>query len=297
MLNTNSGKTWVKDNPSAYQLHDITHFPDWRNLIVWDAFFNNLTSGLMLITAIAWLAGGGAFAWLLPIPMTVALLIVGVDLVLLIADLGDPWRFYHSLRVLRFTSPLSVGVWGLVSYTTFLAIAVVLTWLAWFAGPTLLFLKILARLFTVFAVMGATVVICYKGVVFSCSSQPGVRDARWLTTFMVSDSLLMGLALYLLITLLFAPAATAIALIMPFVILVCVRCGAFGLLWQDVKRRARRVYPTENKVVMIMVFGIGGLLAAILAFCGVYGLILASLLVLCCGAVERYWLIGLTQPM
>ncbi len=28
-------KTWVSGSLSPYQLHDITHRPDWENLIVW----------------------------------------------------------------------------------------------------------------------------------------------------------------------------------------------------------------------------------------------------------------------
>lgn len=293
-------KTWTMGAPSAYQLRDITHFPDWKNLIVWDAFFNNLTSGLMLAAAIAYIFGPPPFTWLLPLAMTLALLLVAIDLFLLVADLGDSWRFYHSLRVMRFTSPLSVGVWGLVAYSIFLACAVVLTWLVWFMGPELsggfIFVKVLARLFTVLAVIGATVVICYKGVVFSCSSQPGVRNARWLTPFMVSDSLLIGLSLYTLLALAFISIPAVFPLVVPLAILIVIRCAAFALLWLDVKNRARIMYPEENKVVCVLVFIIGGLVAFILAFCGVYGLTLSALLALCCGVVERYWIIGLTKP-
>lgn len=294
-------KTWIEGNPSPYQLHDLTHHPDWHNLVIWDAFFNNLTSGLMIIACIAAFTGPPTFALLLPAAMTVAFLVLIVDLLVLIADLGDPWRFFHSLRVMRFTSPLSVGVWGLSCYAFFLAFAVFFSWCAFFAGPIqaggsfLLFA--LSRLFTILALIGAIVVICYKGVAFSCSSQPGVKNARWLTPFMVSDSLLMGLSLYILIILAAAGRLSAIPMIFPLIILVIARCITFGLLWQDVKNRARKIYHTENTIVGWMVIGVCGALILPLAFCGIFGLALSALLCLGCGLLERYWLIGLTRPL
>ena len=110
MTNMNNPKPWAEGHPSLYEGHDITHRPDWANIIVWDAFFNNLTAGFMVLTGIAWFAGPPLFAALLPFALTLALLIVIVDLVLLVFDLGDPPRFIHAMRVLHFTSPLSVGV-------------------------------------------------------------------------------------------------------------------------------------------------------------------------------------------
>lgn len=45
-------RTWIEGQPSAYQQHDTVHFPDWKNIIVWDLFFNNLTAGFMFVTMI-----------------------------------------------------------------------------------------------------------------------------------------------------------------------------------------------------------------------------------------------------
>lgn len=73
-------KTWVEGKPSAYQQHDIVHFPDWKNIIVWDLFFNNLTSGFMFVTMITWLVAPDVFGPVLPIALTLAFLIVIFDL-------------------------------------------------------------------------------------------------------------------------------------------------------------------------------------------------------------------------
>lgn len=132
MTNMNNPKPWAEGHPSLYQGHDITHRPDWGNIIVWDAFFNNLTAGFMVLTGIAWFAGPPLFAAILPFALTLALLIVLVDLALLVFDLGDPPRFIHAMRILHFTSPLSVGVWGLACYATCLGCAVAVYWLSVF---------------------------------------------------------------------------------------------------------------------------------------------------------------------
>lgn len=113
MTNMKNPKPWAEGHPSLYQGHDITHRPDWANIIVWDAFFNNLTAGFMVLTGIAWFAGPPLFAALLPFALTLALLIVIVDLVLLVFDLGDPprssTRCACCISLLRF--PWVFGAW------------------------------------------------------------------------------------------------------------------------------------------------------------------------------------------
>lgn len=294
-------KTWARNHQSPYQERDATHFPDWHELTIMDAFFNNLTSALMICACIAWGCGGPFYVFTLPIAMTVALALLLIDLGLLIADLGDPARFFHSLRVMRFTSPLSVGVWGLSCYGIFLGIATVCSW--WLLGlddPTTMLgyaLATIMRLTAIMALIGAIVVLCYKGVVFSCSSQPGLCQARWLTPFMVSDSLLMAMGLFAILTLAAGPTGAAVPLILPIVALLIARCVTFGLLWQDVKTRARMIYTDgRNHFMGILVYGIAGVLPLILVFCGPVGIIISAILFFWAAYAERGWLIGLARP-
>lgn len=295
-------KTWIKGEKSPYQLHDITHFPEWRELIVWDAFFNNLTSGLMVVTGIVWATGGPLMNLFLPCALSVALALLIIDLGILIADLGDSKRFINSMRVMRLTSPLSVGVWGLSCYGIFLGIATICSWIAFatagLTGIAIYALFAILRLCVAMAFIGAVVVICYKGIVFSCSSQPGVCQARWLPPFMVSDSLLMGIGLFTIIASIIAPGSAAgIQLILPNLALLTARCITFALLWQDVKARARLVYSDgRNTTVGIIVYLCGGIIPFILLFCGPVGASLAGLLFLGAGFFERNWVIGLTHP-
>ena len=99
------------------------------------------------------------------------------------------------MRVLHPTSPLSVGVVGLIFYSIMLFIALAIYWvtvalLATIGLPheVVVVLDVLFRLFAVLALIAACVVICYKGVVFSCTSQPGLKKARWLTFRSFSDN-------------------------------------------------------------------------------------------------------------
>lgn len=296
-------RTWIQGQPSRYQLRDMTHFPDWGLLLTLDAFFNNLTSGLMLASTLVWAAGPPLLGGLLPVALSLAFLLLVTDLCILISDLGDPARFINSLRVMRFSSPLSVGVWGLASYGAFLSVATFMAWILWAngggSGASGYIMAAIMRLCMVMAAMGAVVVIAYKGVVFSCSSQPGLSQARWLSPFMVSDSLLMGMSVFALLCALFSPdGAACVFLILPLIVLLCARSIAFGLLWQDVKNRARKVYsPAKNRGTMLIVYGFGTVAPLLLIFAGAGGIIVAACLVLGAGLWERFWLIALPKPV
>lgn len=302
--NASIEQSWIKGHKSPYQLRDITHYPDWGALTVCDAWFNNLTSGLMICAAIAWGTGGPLMTWLLPFALSVAFGLLLIDLILLVSDLGDPGRFINSLRVMRFTSPLSVGVWGLTCYGIFLALALIFAWIMFGlagcgASICLYIIGTLMRLFTVMALISAIVVICYKGVAFSCSSQPGLCQARWLTPFFVSDSLLMGMSAYAVISFICSPnQASTYQLVTPLIFLLVARCVTFALLWQDVKERARLIFPEDrNHLIGFIVYGAAGVLPLFLLFFGPASIFIAALLCLAAGFFERNWAIKLTRPL
>ena len=241
-------RTWIEGQPSAYQQHDTVHFPDWKNIIVWDLFFNNLTAGFMFVTMITWLTAPALFGPVMPIALTLAFFIVLFDLLLLVADLGDHVRFLHAMRVLHPTSPLSVGVVGLIFYSIMLFIALAIYWvtvalLATIGLPpeVVVVLDVLFRLFAVLALIAACVVICYKGVVFSCTSQPGLKKARWLTCWVASDALTMGMGLLIVLSLVFGQIAAVEALIIPFIALIVFRCFTYALVWMNIHERASKM--------------------------------------------------------
>ena len=298
-------ETWVKGQRSPYQLHDLVHFPDWRNIIVLDFFFNNLTSGLCITACTLFLCSTVLFGDMLFYALTLAFIIVVFDLLLLIADLGDHYRFIHAMRVLHVTSPLAVGVVGLIFYSITLFLALVFFWLIFisdhtngFLGGAVPVLDTLKWLFTILAFIGACVVICYKGVVFSCTSQPGVKDARWLTAWSVSDAMLIGLDVYVLMTFALSNTMATVHAAIPMIVLIVTHLIGFSLMLANVHKRSGMVYRAGvNALDAIVVYGICGIGSIVAVFFGGIGMAIAAILGLFCGIWERYWLIGLAKHL
>lgn len=110
------------DSTTGYYGKPIVAAHEWKDYIGWYFFTGGLAGASSTIAAVADLAGRSTLArharraamiGLLPSP------------VLLIADLGRPSRFAYMLRVLKPTSPMSVGSWLLAAYSPFAASAAV----------------------------------------------------------------------------------------------------------------------------------------------------------------------------
>ncbi|MEO6159357.1 MAG: NrfD/PsrC family molybdoenzyme membrane anchor subunit [Ilumatobacteraceae bacterium] len=106
----------VVEATTGYYGKPIVEAHVWKDYIGWYFFTGGLAGASSAVAAIADLAGRpmlarharrAAMVGLLPSP------------VLLIADLGRPSRFAYMLRVLKPTSPMSVGSWLLAAYSPF----------------------------------------------------------------------------------------------------------------------------------------------------------------------------------
>src|SRR5437764_15484122 len=102
---------------TGYEAGPVTKPPDWHGLVAWDMLFNNLTTGLFLVAALAELAAPEVFTRVAKAAYPVALVLLLADLLCLVVDLGDPLRFPHMLRVFKPTSPMSLGPWCLTAYS------------------------------------------------------------------------------------------------------------------------------------------------------------------------------------
>src|SRR4051812_48660236 len=101
--------------PIGYYGLPVIHRPHWKWLIICYFFLGGISgasAGLSAIARffdrsdgprIARIAAYVSAAALLPCP------------VLLVLDLGRPARFLNMLRVLRLSSPMSMGSWGLAA--------------------------------------------------------------------------------------------------------------------------------------------------------------------------------------
>src|ERR1700685_4252371 len=114
----------------GYANMPVTKVPGWHGIIAWDALLNGLATGLFLAAAVSELAAPAVFMRVAKVAYPVALLLLLVDLVLLVLDLGDPFRFHHMLRVFKPGSPMSVGTWCLTIFSLPLTAAAALSLLS-----------------------------------------------------------------------------------------------------------------------------------------------------------------------
>lgn len=170
---------------SPYLHREVTQPPNWHGLVVWDFLFNAGTTGLFLVAAVCDLLRPELFApaarWAYP----VALGLLTVDLLLLVLDLGHRARFHHMLRVFKPSSPMSLGTWCLTAYSAPLTVAAAASLFDWEA---------VRRVAAAVGLLPAAGACAYKGVLFSTSSQPGWRDARWLGAYHTASAVALGAA-------------------------------------------------------------------------------------------------------
>jgi hypothetical protein len=183
---------------TGYATALVTKAPDWHGLVAWDIWLNNLSTGLFLVAAVSELTAPAIFTPMARVAYPVALILVMADLVLLVLDLGDPLRFHHMLRVFKPSSPMSLGVWCLSGYAFLLTLLAVLPGAADGSDWA-------RRTLVLFTVLPALCSLVYKGVLFSTSSQPVWKDARWLGAYLTSAALVLGGAEMLALAVLTGP--------------------------------------------------------------------------------------------
>ncbi len=216
---------------SGYAAGPVTKAPNWHGLVSLDVLFNNLAAGLFLVAAVGELAAPSTFAAVAKVAYPIALVFLLIDLALLVADLGDPLRFHHMLRVFKPSSPMSLGTWCLTVFSLPLAVLtanIVLPgggaareWVHWAA--------VIAGLPPA---LGAAV---YKGVLFSTSAQPGWKDARWLGGYLTNSALLLGCTGLLALSVLTGHEQATAVLRPALILLLLLNAVVLGLLTADLR--------------------------------------------------------------
>jgi formate-dependent nitrite reductase membrane component NrfD len=215
------------------------HPSPWEGpLAALDILLNNLGVGLFLVAAIGVLAAHDEFEELAGITIPVAFAIIALDLLLLVVDLGDPFRFFHMLRVIKPRTPMSVGVWSLSLLMITLVPIVVISVVGWFTEvPS--GLDTLATVLTAVAIVPAFGGLAYKGVLFSVTAQPGWRDARWLGAHVCSSGVALGSSLALFIAVLADSTDAVKPLQAATLTLIAVSTVALLLLYRDLRPELR----------------------------------------------------------
>jgi hypothetical protein len=237
-------------NPGGYANQVVTKPPTWHTLVVFDILFNNLTTGLFLVAAVAELAAPSIFTPVATWAYPIALVLVLIDLALLVLDLGDKLRFHHMLRVFKPSSPMSLGTWCLTIYSLFLTAllaAEFVVGVGWLPGDgSMWWVRKIAVVGGLPFAFGSA---AYKGVLFSTTAQPGWKDARWLGAYLVNSALLLGAAELLVIAAL-AGEVRAVEVLGPAVgLLAVLNLVPLGLLANDLHPVLSRLYSRQNRTV------------------------------------------------
>src|SRR5260370_2812007 len=111
--------------PSYYD-YPVLKAPLWRWEIIWYFFFGGLAAGCYVIASIAALFGSREDRAVARTGYYLSLLMLLPCPVLLIKDLGRPERFLHMMRIFKVKSPMSMGTWGLVSFSLFSGVTAVI---------------------------------------------------------------------------------------------------------------------------------------------------------------------------
>jgi Ni/Fe-hydrogenase subunit HybB-like protein len=277
---------------SSYAAGPVTKPPDWHSLVVVDALLNGLTTGLFLVAAVGELALPELLAPLARWAYLAALVFLLADLLCLLLDLGDPWRFHHMLRVFKPCSPMSLGVWALTIYF-FPALAAAV--LSLIGGPADS-LGWARRIVAAVGLMPAFISAAYKGVLFSTTSQPGWREARWLGGYFTSSAVLVGEAAMLLLAVLLKQE-TAMAILRPtLVLLLLLSLIPLGLMLAELRSAlARRYSPRQRTAAVALLVGGGVLSLALLLLGGDAAALVAAALVLMGSAGIRWGIVYLPQ--
>jgi hypothetical protein len=273
----------VPSDGSGYADRPVTKAPAWNRLVAWDLLFNNLTTGLFLVAALADLLRPEVFAPVAKVAYPLALVLLLADLACLVLDLGDPWRFHHMLRVFKSTSPMSLGTWCLTIYSLPLTVAAAASlWPA--GGPALEWVRKSAVAVGLLPALGSAV---YKGVLLSTNAQPGWRDARWLGGYLANSAILLGCAEMLVLAALLEQGR-AVAVLRPgLVLLLALNLVALGLLARNLRAALTRAYsPKQLARLAALGVGVGSLLPLALLLAGEsLLLVLAAVLLLLLGSL------------
>jgi hypothetical protein len=272
---------------SPYERRSTTHAPDWGATTGWDVFLNNLALGLFVVAAIGMLERPAWFSPVAAPAYIVAFLAIGLDLLLLVADLGDSFRMPHMLRVVKRESAMSLGTWALSAFAFLAFVTAILT---------LVGLQDAARVAAAVGLVPAAGGLIYKGVLFSSSSQPGWRDARWLGALVTVWSLLLGTATLLVLLVLWREGGgeAAQALRVGLIALIVLTGILLFVAWAEVRAVYRvRLGDEARTGLWLVVLALGLILPLLLVLLGDLLQIVAALLVILTAPLARIALVGL----
>src|SRR5262249_37018246 len=149
------------------------------------------------------------------------------------------------LRVMKLGSPMSFGTWSLTVYSAALAVIVAIDLLRVVHAPPdgSVALEGIRKSAVVVGLLPAMGSAIYKGVLFSPSSQPAWKDARWLGGYFVNSAFLMGCAELIAVAILTGHERAAVVLRPALGFLLVLNMIALGLVIADAREALARLGP------------------------------------------------------
>ena len=235
----------------------VTKVPGWHGIIAWDALLNGMATGLFMAAAVAELAVPRVFTSIAKVAYPIALVLLGIDLVLLVLDLGDPFRFHHMLRIFKPHSPMSVGTWCLTIFSLPLTAAAALSLLAEI-GFDFEWARILAVVAALPFGFGSA---AYKGVLLSTNAQPGWKDSRWLGGYLTNSAVLLGCSELLVLSALLGRTEASAILRIAFLMLLVLNLVPLALLFANLQPTHVRLYTRQQQWrIGLVIFAAGTLI-------------------------------------
>jgi formate-dependent nitrite reductase membrane component NrfD len=111
---------------ASYYDYPVLKQPLWHWEIIWYFFLGGLAAGCYVIASIASLFGSKEDRAIVRTGYYLSLLALLPCPLLLVKDLGRPERFLNMLRVFKVKSPMSMGIWGLLSFSLFSGITAII---------------------------------------------------------------------------------------------------------------------------------------------------------------------------
>jgi hypothetical protein len=252
---------------SGYEDQVGAHPSPWKGATATaDILLNNLGVGTFVV-ATACLLWDRSFREVAAVAWPLAFALVAADLLVLALDLGDPWRAFHMLRVVKPETPMSVGVWSLSALMACLAVPALAGFLSWFVDlPS--WLDSLALGLAAVGLVPAIGALLYKGVLFSTTAQPGWRDARWFGGYVAASALGLGSACAGLVAAVLGEDAAVDVLGPLTAALAIVSVVAYLLLRRDLAPEEAGRFTAGRRTTTLAVAVAGPLAAGALALTG-----------------------------
>ncbi|MGH2479929.1 MAG: NrfD/PsrC family molybdoenzyme membrane anchor subunit [Ktedonobacteraceae bacterium] len=198
----------------TYYDYPVLKEPFWSWEIIWYFFFGGLAAGCYIIASLAALFGSRQDRATVRAGYYLSLLALLPCPALLVKDLGRPERFLNMLRMFKVKSPMSMGVWGLLSFSAFSTLTATIMAArdgllgAWFGARWLARLPL--KLLALPGALCAAFLGSYTGVLLAATSVPLWSRSKLLGGVFIASAISSSSALISLVLRLYGAPGKAL---------------------------------------------------------------------------------------